>query len=1447
MYQEVAPLEVGGESVFSFSRIWRGHFQPLALWTLLCLLFFGSLLLGTERLPSSDFSGQFHAFGLFQASEVGQGRLPLWSPGSYAGFPFAADPQAAVFYPPRWLTILLSLRGGFSYYALQVEAILHVWLAGIFTYGLAYVVTRRRLAALVGAVAFGLGGYLTSYPILQLAILESMVWIPLALLLLHVGVHRARPLPWLVAAGLALALSALAGHPQTFVHGAYLAASYYLFHSLTAGWRWPRIVGSGALTAGVAMGTAAVAWLPALRLMQLTERSGVDYTFVASGLPMLDYVQMVTPGVFSFWSPQYLGVATLCLVLLALMGRRLLARGEVTFWLFVALVFAWLALGDAGILFRLAYYLPGLNLFRQQERLLGIFSLSLALLAAQGFAIWLQAPPAVVRAMVRRTAVAMVLTLLSAAAILFMTRARGDYAWLALWWPQLILAVAGLALLWRRLRPRRQAVALLMLLAVDLYVASLPSMNRQPGSPTAFWQRPAWAGPISAHKAAPADEAVAVNEWMTAGEPVRFDSQALYHANLGEIYGLEDVRGISPLKLQAALDFEQLPLERRWQLLNVGYVLLMQPIADLPLTLLAAFDGALAPDQAERSGSLYRYDAALPRAWMSYEPVIVAGRAQALQTLADPGFDPAVAVVFDGEVAGMAAVYPPGRPPLLRIERESAAGLAIRAETATPGYLVISEWAYPGWQATVNGRKAPLLRANYALQAIWLPAGKHDVTLRFRPPDVTVGAIISLLSLGLALAVASGRVTSARFSAGAGRQVACLAGYGTAVAATVKGRLLILNEAPLQITWPPRLWLRLRRRLFVVLVGLCWLGFALRLLSLGTQELRGDEGFSYKFAILPAAEIIPALATVGEPHSPLHYFVLHGWIWLAGESEFAMRFMAVVPSLLALPLMFQVGRLLAGRECGLLLALLLAVSHSQVWIGQDVRNHYSLVVFFSLLATLLLLRAVAKGEWRWWAWYAAAAALTVYSHYYGIFALLAHGVYVATAGGAGRPARPRPHLWAWLAAGLAAAAAFAPWLLLTVGYMARQNLYDPSTPELAHYLTAVGLELTVGSAFDHWLGPWLFLATLLLVVAGAWTLRHERPAWGGMLVTWLCLALVIIFLVRFRRSVFNDYYLTVAAPAWWLLAYSGWRQLRLRHGRWGQGAATLIMVAWLAANSASLVRYYTDPAYDRTIGYRALAAHVAGAGGDNDVFIAHFPDPALEYYLRRLPVAQTMQPVTFGVPQNETEAALAELAATYDRLWFAPVHHSNWDPENVAFRWLDYHNLKEFDLRAGNLQLLAYRPLRAMEQVLMPLEAELAGLLRLEGVFVAVDGRPADLQQPPVVRPGASLNVTLVWQGLGAATDDFTVFVHLLAEDGVLIAQHDGIPMLGTRPTTTWLAGERLIDRHEIELPAELSWQKGTLWLGLYHSDTTKRQAFAGGEMAIPLAELYFSPAGGAD
>ena len=84
--------------------------------------------------------------------------------------------------------------------------------------------------------------------------------------------------------------------------------------------------------------------------------------------------------------------------------------------------------------------------------------------------------------------------------------------------------------------------------------------------------------------------------------------------------------------------------------------------------------------------------------------------------------------------------------------------VALTAETPTPGVLVLSDAWYPGWQVTVDGKPAPLLRADYALRGVALPAGRHTVEFTYWSRPAALGLLLSAVGiLGLFAFAAIGR------------------------------------------------------------------------------------------------------------------------------------------------------------------------------------------------------------------------------------------------------------------------------------------------------------------------------------------------------------------------------------------------------------------------------------------------------------------------------------------------------------------------------------------------------------------------------------------------------------------------------------------------------------------------------------------------------------------
>jgi hypothetical protein len=94
---------------------------------------------------------------------------------------------------------------------------------------------------------------------------------------------------------------------------------------------------------------------------------------------------------------------------------------------------------------------------------------------------------------------------------------------------------------------------------------------------------------------------------------------------------------------------------------------------------------------------------------------------------------------------------------------------------------------------------------------------------------------------------------------------------------------------------------------------------------------------------------------------------------------------------------------------------------------------------------------------------------------------------------------------------------------------------------------------------------------------------------------------------------------------------------------------------------------------------------------------------------------------------------------------------------------------------------------------------------------------------PTVPEPGAEVTVTLVWRALAEMEHGYRVFVHLLDGGGAIAAQSDGEPADWTRPTTGWLPGEYIVDRHTLYWPADLSLEAAAIRTGLYDPHSGQR------------------------
>lgn len=330
-----------------------------------------------QVLYYGDITLQFIPWRSFARAELLDGRLPLWLPDVYLGTPFLANDQSAVLYPWHWLSLLLSPARQIS-----LGCLLHLQLAASGMYCCGRRRGRSRAAAVCGALAFGLGGFvLTKQQFPSLA--YTVAW-----------------LPWLAWAALRLegrglcvavavvAVQWLAGHAQISV----------MTLALVTAWQLTRPGGRGArvrwlMAVGWGTALAAPQLLPTAELLGWSARGGFGLADAARfNLPPWQLPQLALSGCFG--RPDgpvpYFGVGAfwetscwtgLLAVPLAFAGARRRPA-----WLVVAGLSLLLAMGTYTPLYPLLVeLLPPLTIFRDPARFTLYATFALAWLAADGY------------------------------------------------------------------------------------------------------------------------------------------------------------------------------------------------------------------------------------------------------------------------------------------------------------------------------------------------------------------------------------------------------------------------------------------------------------------------------------------------------------------------------------------------------------------------------------------------------------------------------------------------------------------------------------------------------------------------------------------------------------------------------------------------------------------------------------------------------------------------------------------------------------------------------------------------------------------------------------------------------------------------------------------------------------------------------------------------------
>lgn len=726
---------------------------------------------------------------------IGHGALPTWEPREGFGQPFLSQPGAQLLYPPTWLNLLL-LPG--LYYTVFVVG--HVAFSGVGTFLLARRLGLSPLGAFAAAAIWSASGPLVSMVNLWQHF-AGAAWMPWVLVAANVS-WRPRGSPVPLAA--ATAAQVLAGSADMCALTGILVACAGVVRLRTGGASVGRRLARRTLAGwALALAVTAAQWLPALELVANSTRAGLrEDVRTHWSLPPAGLLQLILPVALSelpgppelrsienvepFLGSLHLGLVAAGLVALGL-SRGRTALPVVLLGVFVGAIL--LALGRHGPLYSLVVGLvPPLATFRYPVKVMAAASLAWALLAGLGLDAWGTRPQ-------QRTKWVIAALVVIGWVLLGIGWGRGGIPGLtgepgaggAV--AATLLAAFAFARARGLLRAERAAVWVVAIAIAELVFAHARVEPTLPAS---------WLGvrppTLDAISAGEAPVRIHVWDYRTRAPGQRYPERdlsgffrqtpAALDPKVGRVLGLQAYL-YPPVAarwgIHGSYTRDRLGLYRAWsrrlvdymgqrldspeytRLLRLGgveYVLALHPEGHRELEVVARYPGYFAEDIR-----VMRVPGTLPRAY-AVSGAREGDGGRALELMLADDFAPQREVVL---AEGPVVAPRPGFEAEVRLKFLEGDRAVVECELSEPGYVVLLDTFDPGWRAWVDGEPAEVLRANLAFRAVRVPAGRHEVVFRYRPPGLLVGVLISLVSLlglGLVLARSLLRAPASRASSG---------------------------------------------------------------------------------------------------------------------------------------------------------------------------------------------------------------------------------------------------------------------------------------------------------------------------------------------------------------------------------------------------------------------------------------------------------------------------------------------------------------------------------------------------------------------------------------------------------------------------------------------------------------------------------------------------------
>lgn len=719
-----------------------------------------------QKAQYFDTLRQIYPWKTFSLSELQKGIIPLWNPHNFSGSPLLGNSQSAIFYPLNIIYFVFSQPVAWG-----ILVMLQPLLASLGTYLYSRVIGLSRPGSTLAGITYGFCLYTTVF-LEYNTINHVTIWVPFLLWTIEKLIKKIS-ITGIFSFVLFTACAAFAGHLQIFGY-AYIFISVYLF---------ARIKSSNAkiipmlILFILSLIIPAIQWLPTAELISLSARVPQEYSFLVEKLLLQPYQLALYVSADLFGNPAtynyriddtypgnaiYVGMIPLLFSLFMVAQKK----KNVFVSIFSSVTGIILLLIVRSPLTELFYRIP-LPLISTGSPTNAIFliSFSLAILSGLGLDAWVKTTNKIFKKVF-----AVIFTVFC---IIWIVRFSGSTIinTNTLLFSTFIFSFSAILIFLGRSDKSKKYIVMILILVTTLdlfyfFQKFNPFVPREIIFPEA-----------------------AVLQWLSSHAGYnRFwgYGSAAIEANYSTQYGLYSPEGYDPLYakhygelLWAAGNGKLLdaftnqtrsdaviaqsivgqngimadsPRKKLLDVLGVKYILDRTENGSTENTF-PPEDFRMVYDQD--GWKIFENLDVLPRATMVNNYRIYTDTKDFEQIFFNPLFDPKETALLDHAPNTLHAPSE-ASPGAAIIQSYTSSQITIETHANSAQLLILSDTYFPGWEAFIDGRSSKILKANYALRAVYVPEGSHTVTFLYRPRSFSTGIKTSMIGLSgiLLLAIA---------------------------------------------------------------------------------------------------------------------------------------------------------------------------------------------------------------------------------------------------------------------------------------------------------------------------------------------------------------------------------------------------------------------------------------------------------------------------------------------------------------------------------------------------------------------------------------------------------------------------------------------------------------------------------------------------------------------